>query len=80
MVFDPTYPSIDMNDFKVCDWKDFYRNDEEAIPSNAPESRGKEVELHISDDSDHAGEKLTRRKRTGYFIYMNTAPITWFSK
>ena len=24
MVFDPTYPSIDMNDFKEWKWKDFY--------------------------------------------------------
>ena len=31
-------------------------------------------------DSDRAGEKSTRRSRTGYLIYMNNALITWFSK
>jgi hypothetical protein len=31
-------------------------------------------------DSDHAGDKLKRRSRTGYVIYINMAPIAWFSK
>ena len=35
----------------------------EAIPPNAPEPRGKEVDLRLFMDSDHAGEKLTRRSR-----------------
>ena len=80
MVFDPTYPEIDMNDFKECDWKNFYGDVQEPIPMNAPEARGKDVDLRLYVDSDHAGEKLTRRSRTGYFIFMNSAPITWFSK
>ena len=29
--FDPTYPAIDMNDFKECKWKDFYPVLKEAI-------------------------------------------------
>jgi hypothetical protein len=80
MVFDPTYPTIDMNDFKECDWKNFYGNVKEAIPTDAPEPRGKEVDLRLYCDSDHAGEKLTRRSRTGYFIFLNMAPVVWFSK
>ena len=31
-------------------------------------------------DSDHAGEKMIRRSRTGYFIFLNTALIDWLSK
>jgi hypothetical protein len=31
-------------------------------------------------DSDHAGEQFTRRSRTGFVIYLNMAPIVWFSK
>ncbi len=31
-------------------------------------------------DSDHAGEKHTRRSRTGFFVFMNTAIVQWFSK
>jgi hypothetical protein len=31
----------------------------EAIPPNAPPLRGKDVDLHIFINSDHAGDKLT---------------------
>ena len=31
-------------------------------------------------DSDHAGDKLMRRSHTGFVIYLNMAPIVWFSK
>jgi hypothetical protein len=60
MVFDPTYPHVDMSDFEVCDWKNFYGNVEEEIPLDGPELRGKEVDLHLYVDSDHAEEKLTQ--------------------
>ncbi len=31
-------------------------------------------------DSDHAGDKLRRGSRKGYFVYMNMAPVVWYSK
>ena len=31
-------------------------------------------------DSDHAGNRLTRRSRTGVIIFVNKAPIMWYSK
>ncbi|EJK60248.1 hypothetical protein THAOC_19435 [Thalassiosira oceanica] len=31
-------------------------------------------------DSDHAGEKKTRRSRTGFFIFLNSALIQWLSR
>ena len=80
LALDPTYAEIDPGDFKKCDWKEFYGNVREAIPLDAPEPRGKEVDLRLYLDSDHAGDKLTRRSRTGFFIFMNTALIGWLSK
>ena len=53
--FDPDYPIIDMNDFKDCKWTDFYGSLKEAIPHNAPEERGKEVDMCGCVDSDHPG-------------------------
>ena len=35
--------------------------------------------LRMWVDSDHAGDKVTRQSRTGYFIFLNTALINWFS-
>ena len=80
IVFDPTYPEIDMSVFKECDWKEFYGNITEAIPPNAPKSRGKEIDLRLFCDSDHAGDKLRRRSRSGFLIYINSALIVWYSK
>jgi hypothetical protein len=80
MVFDPSYPEIDLRQFKDCDWKHFYGEVEEAKPTNAPPARGKEIDLRLYVDSDHAGDRLTRRSRTGFFIYLNGAPIAWQSK
>jgi hypothetical protein len=80
MIFDPTYPYVDESKFKECDWKEFYGDVKEPIPPNAPEPRGKEVVMRLFVDSSHADDKLTRRSRTGYFIFLNMAPIAWLSK
>ena len=69
-----------MSDFKECKWKDFYGRLKEASPPNTPEERGKEVDLHGFVDSDHAGEKKTRRSRSGFFMFLNTSLIQWFYK
>jgi hypothetical protein len=80
IVFDPTYPDLDMSVFKECDWKEFYGNITEAIPPNAPKSRGKETNLRLFCDSDHAGDKLRRCLRSGFLIYIISALIVWYSK
>ena len=79
MVFDPTHPEIDHDAFLRCDWKDFCGDVEEVSPPNAPEARGKMADLRLCVDSDHAGDRLTRRSRTGHIAYMNMAPIDWLS-
>ena len=77
MVFDPTYPTPDMSMLHEHDWYHFYGAMKEVITPNAPETRGKEVDLRIFVDSDHPGDKLTRRSRTGYIILLNNDPIYW---
>ena len=57
-----------------------YDGVEEPIPDNMPEPRGKELVLRLFKDSDHAGDKMTRRSRTGYIIYGNNAPLYWLSR
>jgi hypothetical protein len=80
VVFDPTYPAIDEDAFVRVDWKAMYGDVKEALPPDAPAPLGKEVDLRLYVDSDHAGEKFTRRSRTGFVIYLNMAPVVWFSK
>ncbi len=53
---------------------------EEAIPSDMPPPLGKDVDLCMMVDSDHAAEKRTQRSRTGFIIFCKLAPIIWLSK
>jgi hypothetical protein len=78
--FDPTYPDIDLDSFPSFDWTQFYGDVMEAIPSNMPKPLGKEVDIQMMVDSDHAGDKQTGRSRTGFLIYCNMALIIWHSK
>ena len=81
LIFDPTPPRINVNQFKVNeDWKTFYGDVSEAIPPNYPQPRSKLVVLRLFVDSDHAGDQITRRSRTGYIQMVNMAPIAWYSK
>ena len=56
LFFDPTYPDIDFYTFNDgAEWKTFYGDVNKAIPPNAPDPRGKSVDLRMWVDSDHAG-------------------------
>jgi hypothetical protein len=68
VVFDPTYPSVDMGTFIKTEWKSMHGDVKEMIPSDAPASHGKEVDMRLLVDSDHAGEQFTRRSRTEFVI------------
>ena len=45
-----------------------------------PEPRGLGFEIKALVDADHASDSVTRRSRTGFFVYVNSALIHWFSK
>ena len=36
--------------------------------------------MRIFVDSDHIGDEITRRSRTGFVVFLNSAPIYWMSK
>ena len=80
MIFDPSYPKISESDFKEVDWKEFYGDVTEAIPPNAPEPRGKCIDLTLYVDASHADDRLHRRSRSAYILFLNMAPIAWLSK
>lgn len=80
LVFDATYPIADSSDFPKPDWSSFYGNVQEEVPNNAPEPLGYEFVMRAYVGADHACDKLTRRSRTGFLIFLNMAPIYWLSK
>jgi hypothetical protein len=81
IVLDPKYPDIDLRQFNDgVDWKNIYGDIEEATPPDAPEPRGKTLMTCLFVDSDHAGDVMIRRSRTGFIIYLNNAPVVWYSK
>ena len=45
-----------------------------------PEPLGNPITMSCFVDSDHAGNKVTRRSHTGIFILLNNTPVVAFSK
>jgi hypothetical protein len=80
LVFDDTYPFIDERRFQKKDWTEFYPDAKEIIPPKMPEARGRPVTMSCFVDADHAGCRDTRRSHTGVIIFINRAPILWYSK
>ena len=63
-----------------CDWSEFYPFAEKKDPPDMPEALGRGVELTMFVDASHATNLVTRQSRTGVLIYVNKAPIVWYSK
>lgn len=83
MVFDPTEPQIDPNAFKRQDWTYSTMSESdrtEVLPPDMPRPLGKGFVIRCFVDADHAGDEITRRSRTGFIVYLNNAPVYWYSK
>ena len=83
MVFDPSDPQVAESEFEERDWaaSEFgHVQGVEEMPPNAPEPRGMGFVLRAKVDADHAGDTTTRHSRTGFIVYLNSAPVYWMSK
>jgi hypothetical protein len=80
LVFDDCEPCFPTNGFHTCDWGSHYPDASEKVPSDAPEPLGHLVSTTCYVDADHAGCQATCRSHTGVLIYVNCAPIIWYSK
>ena len=80
LVFDNATPFVDELRFAPVDWAGFYPGAKEIIPPDMPEPRGNSLRMFSFVDADHAGNLLTRRSHTGILIFLNNAPISWYSK
>ena len=61
LLFDPSYPDVNIDTFLKHDWTKFYGDFKEGMPPDIPEPLRKEVGMLCFVYSDHNGEKLTRR-------------------
>ena len=54
LAYNPQYQEIDDSNFKKCDWSEFYWDASKAMLEKTLEPRGKEVDICMLVDSDHA--------------------------
>ena len=81
IVFDPQEKDFDDIEFANADWKMFYPDiDGEVLPLNRPKPLGNPVQINMFCDAAHATCHLTRRSTTGIILFINGAPISWYSK
>ena len=82
MYFDPRFPNLDLSLFKTDQdgFKKSYKDAEEEMPHRMPKPRGRGVSSTAFMDASHAANRRTRRSHTGYVVFVNRAPILWFSK
>ena len=52
----------------------------EDLPTNAPQLLGCPVQINCFVYSDHTGDRITQRSHTDIIMYLNKAPISWYSK
>jgi hypothetical protein len=45
-----------------------------------PEPRGLGFTMNAKVDADHAADTVSRRSRTGFFVYLNCSLVYWMSK
>jgi hypothetical protein len=85
LYFDPSIPNTDPSWFSgdtAETFKDQYRDAKEELPPAhmLPMARGRSVTMTAFVDASHAANKVTRRSHTGFIIFINRAPIIWYSK
>ena len=79
IVFDAKIPDVDETVFNLsADW--FYSVVKEELPPNMPELRGRPVTFSAFVDANHAGNVMTHHLHSGILIFVQNAPIIWFSK
>ena len=82
LYMDPLLPNVDYSNFKANkeDFKEYYRDADEELPHRMPKPRGRPVVTTGFVDASHAANKKNRRSHTGYLLFVNRAPVKWYSK
>ena len=73
LVYDPSEPVVDENDFKRKDWSssEFGHVERKGeVPANMPEPRRHGLIIRAKVDADHASDSVSRQSRTRFLIYL----------
>jgi hypothetical protein len=78
----PELPNMDYDSFRTRkeDFTQFYRDADETMPHRMPVPRGRGLIMTAFVDASHAANKKTRRSHTGFVVFLNRAPVVWYSK
>ena len=83
LVYDPSEPEVGLSQFERRDWMaSEFRHvvGKEETLKDMPEPRGMGFVIWAKVHVDHASDTTTRRSRTGFLVYINSAPVFWWSK
>jgi hypothetical protein len=81
VVFDPFVKDFSNTEWTGQDWKLFYRDiTGDVLPTGRPMERGNPVQITLFCDAAHGTCHMTRRSTTGIVVFINGAPISWYSK
>ncbi len=73
---------MDYSDFitNPQDFAEHYRDAHESIPGDRPRPQGRSVHTTAFVEASFATNKKTRKSHSGFILFVNRAPIAWFSK
>ena len=85
LYFNPSLPNLDpswANGDNADQFRETYRDAKEELPPDhlLPQPRGRCIMTIAFVDASHAANKVTRRSHTGFIIFINRAPIIFYSK
>ena len=80
LMYAPGKLTLSGAEIRYVKWQKQYPGAAKEIPSDMPTSNGKLASFTVFVDTDHAGDKVTRRSVTGMILYVNKSPIKWYSK
>jgi hypothetical protein len=81
IAYDSLTPMVNDLTFQCnADWTDFYGDVQEELPPKMLKLRGNPVTKSEFVDANHAGNMVTRQSHTGIIIFVQNAPIIWYSK
>ena len=77
--------SINYADFPKLDWSNMVHANERGefidnAPKDLPKPFEKEFVIQMMVDSDHVGNHVTRRRKSEFLVYLNSALIYWTLK